>query len=140
MIFTIGHSNRSLEEFLKPLKDHQIEIIVDVRRFPTSKFEHFKKEGLEENLNINGIEYLHLPQLGGFRGGYLKYTESQGFKEGLKKLMDLATQKQVAIMCSERLWFRCHRRFIADELTRKGMKVIHLINGRKYEHKLRDKG
>jgi len=88
-IYTLGTSNRTIDEFLGILKSYQIQAVIDVRRWPTSKwFEHFKKENLETILKENNIEYLHFEKLGGFReGGYQAYTKTKDFKEALKELM-----------------------------------------------------
>ena len=131
VIYTIGHSNRSIEEFLQLLKSKNVQILVDVRRFPTSrKFPHFSRQNLSKCLEENNIAYVYLGDLlGGFRkGGYVAYMKTNDFKEGMRKLLELTTKGRgrVCIMCAERLWFRCHRRFIAKELERKGVKVIHL--------------
>ena len=102
--------------------------LADVRRFPTSKFEWFKGENLKKLLADAGIEYVHLEGLGGYRsGGYRKHMKSEVFREAFKELLKLVKGNKVAIFCSEKLFFKCHRRFIADELTRKGVKVIHVV-------------
>ena len=139
-IWTIGTSNRSLEEFLSLLKAYQIEEIVDVRRFPTSKHKRFKQENLKASLNQSGIEYYHVTELGGYRkGGYKKYMETEEFEKGLLYVEKLAASKKIAIMCAELLFLRCHRRFIADALKLRGHVVIHIIEEkRSYEHKGRN--
>ncbi|MDI6850720.1 MAG: DUF488 domain-containing protein [bacterium] len=126
--FTIGHSNRTMEEFIKILKETGVEIVVDVRRFPKSKFEHFNRENLEISLKEVGIEYYYLgDKLGGFRkGGYENYTKTKDFEEGIGILTEIARKKLTAIMCAEKLFFRCHRRFIARKLEEMGFEVIHL--------------
>jgi len=136
-IWTVGTSNRSIEEFLHLLRAYKIEVIADVRRFPTSKYGHFKQEVLKENLNRCGIEYNHIVELGGYRtGGYRQYMGTEDFERGLLRLEQLAASRRVAIMCAELLFFRCHRRFIADALTERGHTVIHIIDEhRSYEHK-----
>ena len=142
--YTIGHSSRSLEEFIKLLREYSIGVVVDVRRFPTSsRFPHFSREVLERELAIRGLKYYWLGgKLGGFRkGGYLKYMRTKEFKEGIEELLavidgSLKEGVDVAIMCSERLWFKCHRRFLADELVSRGVRVLHIIDsGKVYEHK-----
>jgi uncharacterized protein (DUF488 family) len=127
-IFTIGHSNRGLEEFIEILKGAGVEVVVDVRRFPKSKFEHFNRENLENGLKLAGIDYYYLgDKLGGFRrGGYENYTNTKEFNEGIEELVKIAEERLTAIMCAERLVFRCHRRFIAKRLEEIGFKVIHL--------------
>jgi uncharacterized protein (DUF488 family) len=123
-VYTVGTSTRSLEEFLSLLEKHGIKKIIDVRRFPTSKFEHFKKENLEK-LRLG---YVHIPELGGYRGDYRKYMETGEFKRGLRKLLRLVRQETCAIVCAELLYFRCHRRFISDALVQRGIEVVHIID------------
>ena len=129
-IFSIGHSNRTLDEFLGILKKYSIELVVDVRRFPTSKWEWFKKENLREALNKRSISYEHLGDLlGGFRkGGYERHMRTEEFKRGLKQVKELARNRSVAIMCSEKIVFKCHRRFIARSLQRRGIRVVHIVD------------
>lgn len=142
LIYTIGHSSRHLKEFVEILRTYNIEAIADVRRFPTSrKFPHFSREILQSLLSIFEIEYYWLgKELGGFRsGGYEKYIDTPEFLDGINKLLNLARKKVVAIMCAESLWFRCHRRFIADYLVRKNVEVIHIFDKRRATpHKLKD--
>ncbi len=134
-IYTIGTSTRSLDEFLSLLDKHGIKKIIDVRRFPTSKFEHFKKENMEK-LRIG---YIHIPELGGYRGDYKEYMETPEFQRGLKELLKLIQKEKCAIFCAELLYFRCHRRFISDALTKKGIKVLHIVDEKRViPHKLRD--
>jgi MFS family permease len=142
-IYTVGHSNRSLEEFIALLRDHKIQVVADVRRFPYSRLNpQFNRESLEKALKAIGIEYVWLGnELGGYRtGGYEEYTKDPQFQEGLEKLEFTAFHKRTAIMCAEKLWFRCHRRFIANELVQRGWKVLHISEPGKplSTHKLRD--
>ncbi len=123
-VYTIGSSTRSLEEFLRILDKYGITRIIDVRRFPTSKFEHFKKENLEK-LRIG---YVHIPELGGYRGDYKKYMETPEFHRGLTEVLKLIQKEKCAIFCAELLFFRCHRRFISDALTEDGVEVLHIID------------
>lgn len=104
-ILTLGSSTRSTQEFLDLLAHYQIEAIADVRRFPTSRFDHFIKESLAPLLQEKGIAYLYLgEELGGYRsGGYEAYRKSVEFEAGLARLQGAAQEKRVAIMCSERL-------------------------------------
>jgi len=129
-IFTIGHSTRSFEEFLSLLKQFKISILVDVRRFPTSKLEHFKKEKLEDFLKREGIEYIYLGEkLGGYRkGGYKRYIETEEFMEGIKELEKIAEKGRTAIMCAERFPWRCHRKYISMVLEKRGWKVAHILD------------
>ena len=129
-VFTLGTSTRSAQEFLDLLAHYQIEAIADVRRFPTSRFDHFIKESLASLLQEKGIAYLYLgEELGGYRsGGYEAYTKSAEFEAGLARLQGVAQEKRVAIMCSERLPWRCHRRHIGRALQERGWEVHHLID------------
>lgn len=140
-IFTLGHSNRSLKELIKLLQKYQINLLVDIRRFPgSSKFPHFNRESLESVLPATGIDYLWMgKELGGFRSsGYENYMQHPDFQQGIERLISLARMKQVAIMCAEALWFRCHRRFVADYLVRQKVNVIHIFDEqRSTPHKLR---
>ncbi|MCS7115248.1 MAG: DUF488 domain-containing protein [Nitrososphaerota archaeon] len=128
-VWTIGHSNRSLENFLELLKGHEIQVLADVRSFPTSKIEHFKKEELEKRLPEHGIEYLWLGrELGGYRrGGYKAHMKTRLFKGGIQKLLEIASLKRTCIMCMELNPKYCHRRFISAHLEKKGVKVVHII-------------
>jgi len=128
-VWTIGHSNRSIETFLELLREHNIQILVDVRSFPTSKIEHFKREEMEGWLPEHGIDYVWLgKELGGYRrGGYRKHMKTKLFKEGIKRLLETAALEKTCIMCMEPNPKYCHRRFIAAHLERKGVKVIHVI-------------
>ncbi len=141
VVYTVGHSNRSLEEFLSLLEEYGVEVVVDVRRWPvSSKYPHFNSESLRKSLENRGYGYVWLGrELGGYReGGYERYMGTEDFKSGLKALEELALRRVVAVLCAERLWFRCHRRFIADALVRDGFRVVHIIEaGRAYEHRRR---
>lgn len=129
-IYTIGTSNRTISEFIELLKYYQIELLIDIRRFPTSKFEHFKKENLENFLGKENIRYFYLgKELGGYRSaGYENYTKTKEFKRGLDRLIDLAENNRMAICCSERFAFKCHRRFVGFALKKLGYEVIHIID------------
>jgi len=152
-IFTIGHSNRKAEEFVELLIRNEIEILTDVRRFPTSKFPHFKGEYLRQILSESGIEYYWFPTLGGYRKkimddspnkaiksegfrNYADYMLTEEFKTAIEELQEIAVLRPSAIMCAEKLYWRCHRKFISDYLAMKGWKVIHILNDRKVEHKI----
>jgi uncharacterized protein (DUF488 family) len=139
-IWTIGTSNRSIEELLGVLDVYQIDVIIDVRRFPTSKHNHFKREHLEASLNQHGIAYHHVAELGGYRkGGYREFMKTAEFEQGLRSVEGLASSHRVALLCAELLFFRCHRRFIADALKERGHTVLHIIDEkRSYEHKVKE--
>ena len=139
-LWTVGTSNRSMKEFLHVLRAYQIEVIVDVRRFPTSKYNHFKQARLKESLEEHGIAYQHVTELGGYRkGGYTQYMQTAEFEKGLVCVEELSASQQVALMCAELLFSQCHRRFIADALKQRGHTVLHIIDEkRSYEHKGKD--
>jgi uncharacterized protein (DUF488 family) len=128
-IWTIGHSNRSIEKFLELIGEHEIQVLADVRSFPTSKIEHFKKEQMEKWLQEYGIEYVWLgKELGGYRkGGYKRHMRTKLFREGIKRLLEIAKDKRVCLMCMEVNPKYCHRRFISAHLERKGVKSVHII-------------
>ncbi|MFQ6059685.1 MAG: DUF488 family protein [Thermoplasmata archaeon] len=134
--WTVGTSTRSLNEFLKLLKQYGIQSVVDVRRFPTSRFEYFRKERLQEILLQNGIEYHHLEGLGGYRGGYQEYMRSVEFAKAFSQLLRIIKKNRTAILCAELLFFRCHRRFISDSLVEQGIRVVHILDGKiSYTHR-----
>ncbi len=128
-IFTVGTSTRTFREFLECLKAYQIESLVDVRSFPTSRLGHFKQENLRKLLEEAGISYIYLgKELGGYRkGGYEAYTQTSDFKEGIRRLENVVRKGKFAFFCAERFPWRCHRRFIALELKKKGWEVVHII-------------
>jgi len=107
-----------------------VKVVVDVRRFPTSRFKHFEGEELSRLLKGEGFSYVYLgEELGGYRrGGYEAYLGRQEFRQGLEKLEELARQMRVVVLCAERLPWRCHRRFIGQELERDGFRVEHVID------------
>jgi uncharacterized protein (DUF488 family) len=129
VIYTLGTSTRSFDEFLTLFKEYKIEAGVDIRSFPTSRFPHFKKESLQRNLESEGIQYLYLgKELGGFRkGGYLAYMETDSFQKGLERLEEVGREKRTAFFCSERFPWKCHRRWVAGELAKRGWKIVHII-------------
>ncbi len=131
-ILTIGHSSRNLQDFVGILIDNNIDVLIDVRRFPSSKkFPQYMKEALKDKLNRIGIEYYHLIHLGGFRPeGYKKFSKSPEFDEALKILLKTIDHKRGAIMCSEKDFWRCHRRYIAQRLTQMGHKVVHIMDAK----------
>ena len=124
----MGYDRRKPKDFLDSLKDNRIELLVDIRRYPTSKVEVFRKEVLAELLKRENIAYLWLGDLlGGYRsGGFEKYMETSDFKEGLNILIREISKKRVCVMCLERKQKYCHRRFIAEVLKEKGFKVVEI--------------
>ncbi len=147
-IWTIGHSTRTIEEFVRILTGHAIGMVVDVRQFPGSRrYPQFNKEELSQSLAAAGIGYAHLPELGGRRKpqqnskntawrnaafrGYADYMETNEFEDGVKRLIGLAAGENSAIMCAEAVWWRCHRALISDYLKARGIEVCHIIDERK---------
>jgi len=130
VVYTLGTSTRSREEFLRLLCHFGISQVADVRRFPTSRLQHFQQDNLAQFLREAGIGYIYLgKELGGYRqGGYRKYTATVDFQEGLGRLEEEARRKPTTILCAERLPWKCHRRFIAAELERRGWRIIHIID------------
>jgi len=128
-MWTIGRSNRSWRTFLEVLNAHAVQVVADVRSFPTSKIEHFRKEQMEKWLPESGIEYAWLGKnLGGYReGGYKKHMRTKLFREGIKQLLEIAANKRTCIMCMEVNQKYCPRRFISLHLESKGVKVMHII-------------
>ena len=153
-VWTIGHSTRTIEELVLTLQDVRIELLVDVRRFPGSRrLPQFGAETLRASLEASGIAYHWIAALGGRRrasaagatsawrnaafAAYAEYVETEEFAEGLGELLMLAGGARTAIMCAEILWWRCHRRLIADVLVSLGVGVVHLTTPGKGEpHRL----
>ena len=133
LIYTLGTSTRSPEEFIELLTGHGVQVVVDVRRFPSSRFEHFRKENLAGLLSQAGIDYAYMgEELGGYRrGGYQNFTTTSEFQTGIRRVEEVALEKRVAIVCAERFPWRCHRRFIALELEKQGWQVNHIIDQEK---------
>jgi uncharacterized protein (DUF488 family) len=151
-IFSVGHSNISLERFNGLLKDASIEEIADVRRFPGSKrYPHFEKSFLKAELGKIGIGYVHFPEMGGRRTpspdsindrwrsaqfrGYADHMKSEEFRIAFLQLKRIASNLRVACMCAEGLWWQCHRSLICDLLKSEGWKVWHILpSGKLQEH------
>jgi uncharacterized protein (DUF488 family) len=143
-ILTVGHSTHPIEVFVDLLRGADVEVIADVRRFPGSRRNpQFGAEALAASLAEAQIAYESFgDELGGRRrssaprpdspwrnasfAAYAEYTETDEYAAGLERLEDLARSRRTAIMCAEALWFRCHRRLIADSLTTRGWSVWHL--------------
>jgi uncharacterized protein (DUF488 family) len=128
-LWTIGHSNRSIETFLGLLNEHKIQALADIRSFPTSKIEHFKRENMEKWLPENGIEYVWLgKELGGYRkGGYKRHMRTKLFKEGVERLLEIARQKRTCVTCMEVDPKHCHRRFLSAYFEKEHITVIHIL-------------
>jgi uncharacterized protein (DUF488 family) len=150
-IWTIGHSTRSIDDFISLLKNNEIKLLADVRSLPGSKrYPQFNKDGLEKSLNAHGIRYEHFPQLGGRRKpnadsrntawrnasfrGYADYMETEEFHKGLERLLAVAGETgPAAIMCAEAVWWRCHRSLISDYLKACEIEVMHILDANKIE-------
>jgi uncharacterized protein (DUF488 family) len=142
-IYTIGHSTRSEDELLALLRDPDVRLVADVRAFPSSRrHPQFNRSALAEWLGAAGIRYVHMPGLGGRRvprpgspnggwretafQGYADYMQYAEFQRALDDLEVAARERTTAIMCAEAVWWRCHRRLIADALVVRGWRVEHL--------------
>jgi len=140
-IWTVGHSTHTAHALVALLQAYGIELVADVRSFPVSrKNPQHNREVLSEALARSGIAYEWLGEsLGGYRkGGYEAHMQTPRFAEGLARLESLAAEKATAIMCAEKLFFRCHRRHIADALVRRGWRVVHIFDERRAQpHKPR---
>lgn len=146
-IFTIGHSTRPLAEFLDLLAEPRIECVVDVRRLPGSRaYPQYDAAALRASLRQAGIDYWHLAALGGLRRAaeapaqaddafwtnpsfrrYAAYAQTAAFAEGLQALEARAVEQRCTLMCAEAVWWRCHRRIIADYLLAHGRHVLHMM-------------
>lgn len=151
-IYTIGHSTHTIDDFWGMLQSFDIKILADIRSLPGSrKFPQFNKENLKISLEEIGIEYIHLADLGGRRRvnkdsknnrwnnpsfkGYADYMETDEFKKAIVKLEYIALNKTTAYMCSEAVWWRCHRSMVSDYLKAKGWTVLHIMAaGKVQEH------
>lgn len=154
-IWTIGHSTRTLEEFVAMLQLFSITVLADVRHYPGSrKFPQFNKSELAQSLTRFGIRYEHFECLGGRRKanpdsvhtgwrhpafrGYADYMQTDNFLHGIERLCNLAASERIACMCSEAVWWRCHRSMIADYLHIKRWNVLHIMSISKVaEHSFR---
>lgn len=153
MIFTIGHSTRSAAELIALLREPEVDLLVDVRTVPRSRFNpQFNAELLPATLHEVGIGHRHMPALGGLRHrpkgappspnglwrneafqAYADYAMTGPFRAALDALRDLAAEHTPAIMCAEAVWWRCHRRIIADYLLAGGVQVTHIMAPGKVE-------
>jgi uncharacterized protein (DUF488 family) len=150
IIWTIGHSTRSPEKFNEILLSFRIELVADVRSYPGSrKFPQFNKEALQISLPEHNIQYVHLTDLGGRRKadpgskntgwrhpafrGYADYMETGAFRDAIQVLMKNSLKLRTAFMCSEAVWWRCHRSMISDYLKLQGWKVMHIMDAGKAE-------
>lgn len=144
-IWTVGHSTHPLNTFVELLESAAITLVGDVRRFPASRRSpHYNQEPLREALARLGIGYLALPALGGRRQthpgsvhtawrnpsfrGYADYMDTEQFRQAIEQVEALAVTERIVLMCSEVLWWRCHRALIADYLKSRGYSVLHLLS------------
>lgn len=153
-VFTVGHSNRSIEEFVEILWTAGVATLVDIRRFAGSrKYPHFNPEPFAGSLKDAGVRYVAIPELGGRRKvtpetrndgwrnvafrGYADHMQSAEFRRGLAALQKEARASPTAIMCSEGVPWRCHRWLVSDALVVRGAEVLHLVGtGKPREHRL----
>lgn len=143
VLWTVGHSTRSMEELVALLDKQDIRRLADVRTVPGSRrMPHFARAALAAELPRHGIAYEHLPELGGLRKptgsvanaawrnpsfrAYADHMQTEEFARGLERLLGLAARERVAIMCAEAVPWRCHRSLIADALTARGVTVLHI--------------
>ncbi len=129
-VYTLGTNRRTEEDFIEILLSYNIQSLIDVRSFPRSRIPIFIKENLETILIQEGIDYHYLgKELGGLRkGGYISYIITDEFNKGIRLLESIALQKTSVIVCAERFPWKCHRRWIARELQKRGWKVEHIID------------
>jgi uncharacterized protein (DUF488 family) len=145
IVLTIGHSTRTLEEFIGLLQAHGVTRVVDVRTVPRSRHNpQFNKDSLPDSLKKAGLRYVHMPGLGGLRHakrdslnlgwrnasfrGYADYMQTPEFAESLEELIQLANQGRIALMCAEALPWRCHRSLIADALTVRNIRTEDIMS------------
>ncbi|MGH8112460.1 MAG: DUF488 family protein [Rhodanobacteraceae bacterium] len=152
MLWTIGHSTRSLEEFIALLHANAIETLADVRHFPGSrKYPHFNVEPLRRALQDAGIDHEPFTELGGRRKvhpespntgwrhpafrGYADYMQTDAFAQGVERLKAIARGRRTAMMCAEAVWWRCHRGLISDVFKLHSTRVLHIMGpGAPREH------
>jgi uncharacterized protein (DUF488 family) len=152
-IFTIGHSTRAVLELVELLRQVSVDLLVDVRSVPRSRANpQFNADALPQALAAAGIGYHHLAALGGLRGrrkdaapsqntlwrndafrNYADYAATGQFQSGLDQLIELAQDHRCAIMCAEAVWWRCHRRIIADYVLMRGIPVAHIMGSAKVD-------
>jgi uncharacterized protein (DUF488 family) len=146
--FTIGHSTRSVSEFVELLESQRVGLVVDVRTVPRSRTNpQYNRDVLPQTLARYQVAYEHIPALGGLRGkskdvaasvnafwhnqsfhNFADYALTEAFHAGLVQLRALGHERRCAIMCSEAVWWRCHRRIIADYLIAAGETVFHILS------------
>jgi uncharacterized protein (DUF488 family) len=150
-VYTVGHSTRRQADLVDLLRRHEIATLADIRRFPGSRRNpQFNREQLAKALSVVGIRYVHLERLGGRRQvqnesspndgwrnaafrAYADFMLTGEFEVGLKQLMSLAREGQLALMCAEATPWRCHRSLLSDRLTARGIAVSHILNPERVE-------
>ena len=143
-LYTVGHSTRSLEDFVEILQAHSVRTLVDIRAFPMSRrLPQFNRESLEQSLSAVGIRYIWMQALGGYRKkireesphialrnpsfrNYADYMLTAEFEGAMAELIALAEESPTAYMCAERVYFRCHRMLVSDWLVAQGHAVMHI--------------
>ncbi|PZR73013.1 MAG: DNA repair protein [Chthoniobacterales bacterium] len=145
VILTVGHSTRTLDEFIALLRAHEVTRVVDVRTVPRSRHNpQFNKDSLPDSLSKDGLGYIHMPGLGGLRHarpnslnagwrnasfrGYADYMQTPEFEENLERLIEFAKKDRIAIMCAEAVPWRCHRSLIGDALTVRGIRAEDIMS------------
>jgi len=151
--FTIGHSSRTIPDFVDLLRLSEVRLVADVRTVPRSRANpQFNRDALPDSLAAYQIGYEHIAELGGLRGrqrssepspngfwqnesfrNYADYALSPAYRHGLDRLRALGAEQRVAVMCAEAVWWRCHRRIVADYLLAAGEAVFHILGPRKVE-------
>lgn len=144
-VYTVGHSTRTAETFVKLLEAHGIRQLADVRLIPKSaRYPHFAREPLAALLAGRGIEYRHFVNLGGHRKpradsvnmawrveafrGYADYMQTDTFRQAVDELLVFAAGQRTTVMCAEAVWWQCHRRLLADALLVRGVPVLHILS------------
>jgi uncharacterized protein (DUF488 family) len=144
VVWTVGHSTRTLETLAGLVREHGVTTVADVRTVPRSRHNpQWNRDGLADALGVHGLRYVHLPELGGLRHprrdsvntglrnagfrGYADYMQTEMFEESLAALVRRARSEAVAVMCAEAVPWRCHRSLIADALTARGIRVEHIV-------------
>jgi uncharacterized protein (DUF488 family) len=156
-IYTVGHSTHLIERFLELLNEHRIATLADIRSFPSSRrWPQFNQEPFADALGRAGVKYRWLKILGGRRHSsrpdsphvawtveafrsYADYADTEEFEAGIAELSDIAAATSTTVMCSEGLWWRCHRRIVSDHMALRKWEVKHILpNGRLADHHLPD--
>jgi len=143
-LYTLGHSTRAIEDFIRILQAHGIQTLVDIRAFPASRrLPHFNRDALNDTLQAAGIRYVWMSGLGGYRKktredspntalrnasfrNYADYMLTPEFEQSIEQLLSIAENSRTAYMCAERVWFQCHRMLVSDWLTAHGHEVLHI--------------